>query len=125
MKPVLAIWAMKVSSWSFYHALLPDYQTEKLQEDSRNNWFKILSLVANSDLLVRFAPTMLCILGDTTFQAVGLALLILVGGLLGYKKFAKAQKRKKAPKDVIILHQLPPGIRTPSPSPFVLKFETW
>ena len=58
-------------------------------------------------------------------QLVVLVVVATFGGFIFYKKHAQAQRRKSYPKDVVILHQLPPGLRAPSPSPFVLKLETW
>ena len=40
-------------------------------------------------------------------------------------KYRRAAKRKTYPKDVVILHQFPRGLRAPSASPFALKLETW
>ena len=40
-------------------------------------------------------------------------------------KYQRAAKRKTYPRDVVILHQFPRGIRAPSASPFALKLETW
>ena len=42
-----------------------------------------------------------------------------------YLKLSRAAKRKSYPKDVVILHQFPRGLRAPSGSPFALKLETW
>jgi hypothetical protein len=40
-------------------------------------------------------------------------------------KQRRAAARNTYPKDVVILHQFPRGLRAPSPSPFPLKLETW
>jgi hypothetical protein len=42
-----------------------------------------------------------------------------------YKRFQRIQRRKKYPKDTVILHQIPRGFKAPSLSPFALKLETW
>jgi hypothetical protein len=45
-----------------------------------------------------------------------------------YKLFMKISKQraiKNYPKDVVILHQVPRGLRAPSASPFPIKIETW
>ncbi len=40
-------------------------------------------------------------------------------------KLKRIYKRRSYEKDVVILHQIPRGLRAPSPSPFALKLETW
>ena len=67
----------------------------------------------------------IAILNSKLVQLGAFALLVGSGGFLGYRKYARAQRRKNYPKDVVILHQLPPGLRAPSASPFALKLETW
>ncbi len=42
-----------------------------------------------------------------------------------YKAYKRQQKRKNYPKNFVVLHQFPRGIRAPSISPFCLKLETW
>jgi hypothetical protein len=39
--------------------------------------------------------------------------------------FSRRNKRKNYPKDTVILHQFPKGLRAPSASPFPIKLETW
>lgn len=51
-----------------------------------------------------------------------IAITILVSTVLQYRK---KQKRKNYPNDVVILHQVPRGLRAPSASPFALKLETF
>lgn len=54
------------------------------------------------------------------------AVFLLAYGLFKlYRSRTRAVKRAKYPKDVVILHQFPRGIRAPSPSPFPIKLETW
>jgi hypothetical protein len=36
-----------------------------------------------------------------------------------------AAERASYPRDVVVLHQFPRGLRAPSASPFPLKVETW
>ncbi len=45
-----------------------------------------------------------------------------LGNLKGKKS---EEKYRNAPKDLVILHQFPRGLRAPSVSPFPLKLETW
>ena len=40
-------------------------------------------------------------------------------------KMMRTKRRAAYPKDTIILHQYPRGLRAPSPSPYSLKLETW
>ncbi len=42
-----------------------------------------------------------------------------------YYALTRESKRRNYPKDVVILHQFPRGLRAPSPSPFPIKLETW
>ncbi len=42
-----------------------------------------------------------------------------------YEKRKRAERRAKYPKDVVVLHQFPRGMRAPHVSPFALKLETW
>ena len=42
-----------------------------------------------------------------------------------YKAYKRQQKRKSYPKDTVVVHQFPRGMKVPSISPFCLKFETW
>ena len=42
-----------------------------------------------------------------------------------YARKKRAAKRALYPKDVVILHQFPRGLRAPSASPFPIKLETW
>ena len=48
-----------------------------------------------------------------------------VGLVKLYLKRKRTLKRKSYPKNVVILHQFPPGAKIPSLSPFCLKLETW
>lgn len=69
----------------------------------------------------------------TIIEVVGFIILaILVVALLIFLIFLIAKflisRRKKAikyPKDTVILHQFPRGLRAPSVSSFSLKLETW
>ena len=54
-----------------------------------------------------------------------LALIPTVVAVVAIRKYRRYKKRQAYPKDVVILHQFPPGLRAPSASPFVLKLETW
>ena len=65
------------------------------------------------------------ILIDKVVQSIALVVLVTLIGFLRYRKYARAQRRNKYPKDIVILHQFPPGLRAPSASPFALKLETW
>ena len=38
---------------------------------------------------------------------------------------SRKNKRKNYPRDTVILHQFPKGLRAPSASPFPIKLETW
>ena len=67
----------------------------------------------------------LAILSNQIVQLAALVVLAAGGGYFVYQKITRAQRRKGYPKDVVILHQIPPGLRAPSASPFVLKLETW
>jgi hypothetical protein len=55
----------------------------------------------------------------------GLIIGLTYKAFLYYQKRKRDAKRKNYPKDVVILHQFPRGLRCPSPSPFPLKLETW
>ena len=76
-------------------------------------------------MLDTVANVAIAILSSQTVQAVVLVILAAAGGFFLYQKISRAQRRKAYPKDVVILHQIPPGLRAPSASPFVLKLETW
>ena len=51
--------------------------------------------------------------------------IIIISGFKLYRNNNCRKHRLKYPKDVVILHQFPRGLRAPSISPFPLKLETW
>ena len=61
------------------------------------------------------------------FYALQGTVLVGVGFYIAkrVKKWKRDQIKQNYPKDVVILHQFPRGLRAPNPSPFPLKLETW
>ncbi len=55
------------------------------------------------------------------FSVLGLSYIFIKE----YKAYKRQLKRKSYPKNMVVLHQFPRGIRAPSVSPFCLKLETW
>lgn len=51
--------------------------------------------------------------------------IIIIAGFKIYRINIRRKQRLNYPKDVVILHQFPRGLRAPSISPFPLKLETW
>lgn len=58
----------------------------------------------------------------TTVFAVVIGLLLTI---YLFRRYQINTRRSRYPKDIVILHQPFRGLRAPSPSPFVLKLETW
>jgi hypothetical protein len=62
-------------------------------------------------------------------QEIGAIIIAILVALLTFVIYKFLINRKKNsinyPKDTVILHQLPRGIRAPSISSFSLKLETW
>ncbi len=56
---------------------------------------------------------------------VGLGACAVVSIYLVVRQWKKKKNSKTFPRDVVILHQFPRGLRCPSPSPFALKLETY
>ena len=58
--------------------------------------------------------------------ASSIAITVVTFGILKiFWSHRKNLKRKAYPKDIVILHQFPPGKKIPNVSPFCLKLETW
>lgn len=66
---------------------------------------------------------------QNTYVKISATSLIIVWSIFkSIKLYQNSQEKKKRslyPKDTVILHQLPRGLRAPSVSPFALKLETW
>jgi Ca2+/Na+ antiporter len=56
-----------------------------------------------------------------------IAILVVALLIILIAKFLISRRKKatKYPKDIVILHQFPRGLRAPSVSSFALKLETW
>lgn len=64
---------------------------------------------------------------ELVFYALQVILLAGVGLLIlkQAQKCWRKRNEKTYPKDLVILHQFPRGVRAPNASPFALKLETW
>ena len=81
---------------------------------------KIMVLFINLSFLSNYLPLVVVHLIEIGIL-VGLAYKIFIF-LLNQKR---KERKSNYPKDVVILHQFPRGIRAPSMSPFPIKLETW
>jgi len=62
------------------------------------------------------------------FKQFSYLTLLVAFAIVIYTYFGKIRKQKTHhnwPRDTVILHQFPRGLRAPSVSPFALKLETW
>ena len=63
---------------------------------------------------------------STKLIAGSLAALSISYGLVRLYLIRKRNKKKQSyPKDLVILHRLPPHSKIPNISPFCMKLETW
>ena len=63
---------------------------------------------------------------ENYYFAIGVGVVLVIVSLIKqYLQNKKNEKRKSYPENIVILHQFPPGKKTPSMSPFCLKLETW
>ena len=63
---------------------------------------------------------------STKILASSLTALTITYGLVRlYFRRKKSQKRQAYPKEIVIVHRLPPHSKIPNISPSSLKLETW
>ena len=75
--------------------------------------------------VAEWSPGLKSVLCSCYLKTGALIIIPTVVSIIFYRKYKRAQRRKAYPKDVVILHQFPPGFRAPNLSPFSLKLETW